>query len=337
MATIKDIAEKTGLGLATVSSYLNGGNVREKNRIKIEAAISELHYEVNETARCLKTNRTKMIGAVIPELESNFCAQLLSRIEDQLRHHGYGMLVCDCRTDKDREKEAIDFLLRRRVDGLFNMPVDISGEHLKKFRRTGRPIVLLDRQIPEADYDYVCVNNREAFEGAVRILVQNGHRRIGMIAGPQEIPVARERLAGFMAACRENGLSVPDGYIYPGEDTMESGVKGIEHLLQAHPEITGVVISNYQMSVGTVIGLNEMGKKFPDDLSVIGFDNPHFARACSPKLTIISQPVKEMGNRAAEIMLKRLEEKKAGNLSAPEHIWMDAVLLPGKSVRRADL
>ena len=104
-ATMKDIARVTGLGLATISSYLNGGNVREKNRIKIEAAIDELDFEVNEVARGLKTNRTKTIGIIIPELNNIFCAEIITEVEDVLRNHGYATMICDCRTDAARENQ----------------------------------------------------------------------------------------------------------------------------------------------------------------------------------------------------------------------------------------
>lgn len=130
---MKDIARKTGLGLATISSYFNGGNVREKNRKKIEEAIEELHYEVNEVARGLKTNATRTVGVVIPELNNVFCAEIITEMEDILRGHGYATIVCDCRTDRMLEQEAVDFLSRKRVDGIINMPVDTEGRHLKKF------------------------------------------------------------------------------------------------------------------------------------------------------------------------------------------------------------
>ena len=111
-ATIKDIAKKTGLGLATISSYINGGNVREANRIKIEAAIEELHYEINEVARGLKTNKTKTIGVVIPELNNIFCTEIITSMEDVLRNHGYATIVCDCRTDKKLEEDTTEYLVR---------------------------------------------------------------------------------------------------------------------------------------------------------------------------------------------------------------------------------
>ena len=152
---MKDIARKTGLGLATISSYFNGGNVREKNRKKIEAAIEELHYEVNEVARGLKTNATRTVGVVIPELNNVFCAEIITEMEDILRGHGYATIVCDCRTDRKLEQEAVDFLSRKRVDGIINMPVDTEGCHLKKFLKTGKPVVLIDRKIQGAACDSV--------------------------------------------------------------------------------------------------------------------------------------------------------------------------------------
>ena len=131
-ATMKDIARRTGLGLATISSYFNGGNVREKNRIKIEEAIQELHYEVNEVARGLKTNATKTIGVVIPELNNTFCAEIITGMEDVLRSHGYATIVCDCRTIRGWSGMQWSFLSRKRVDGIISMPVDAEGNHLKK-------------------------------------------------------------------------------------------------------------------------------------------------------------------------------------------------------------
>ena len=175
-ATMKDIAKRTGLGLATISSYFNGGNVREKNRVKIEEAIEELHYEVNEVARGLKTNATKTIGVVIPELNNTFCAEIITGMEDVLRSHGYATIVCDCRTDKKLERDAVEFLSRKRVDGIISMPVDAEGNHLKKFQKTGKPIVLIDRRIQELSCDSVLVDNEKAAEDAMRVFFKAGHR-----------------------------------------------------------------------------------------------------------------------------------------------------------------
>ena len=130
-ATMKDLSRETGLGLATISKYFNGGNVREKNRVLIEAAVRKLHYVPNEAARSLKTQHSRVIGVVIPELSNAFITSIISTMEDILRKHDYAVIVCDCRSDEKREKEAVEFLMHRRVDGLINMATDSSGAHLK--------------------------------------------------------------------------------------------------------------------------------------------------------------------------------------------------------------
>ena len=329
-ATIKDIAGRTGLGVATVSSYLNGGHVRPQNREKIEKAISELHYEVNETARQLKTNRTRMIGAIIPELNSTFCAAVLSRIEDILRQHGYAMLICDCRTDAVREEEAAEFLFRRRVDGIFNIPVDSSGEHLLPYIKSGKPVVLIDRQIDGLDCDSVCVDNYQAVRSAVRLLTQKGHKRIGLLACPQSNHAARQRLRGYRKSLEEAGIEASEELIYQGEDTIDSGTAGMDRLIDRNPDMTAVIAASYRMSFGAVIAANERNISIPEQLSMVGFDNPQFARAVHPRLTIINQPVNQIGDRAAGIMLRRL---CGGEDSGKEHVWLPTEILEGKSVR----
>ena len=193
-ATMKDIAKRTGLGLATISSYLNGGNVREKNRIKIEEAIEELHFEVNEVARGLKTNRTRTIGIVIPELNNIFFAEIITEAEDILRSHGYATMICDCRSDAEREKEAVEFLYHRRVDGLIVMPTGSSDPGFARYIRAGKPIVMIDRKMQDMSCDCILVDNEGAARDAVKRLVKAGHRKIGMIAGPEDIYTAKERL-----------------------------------------------------------------------------------------------------------------------------------------------
>lgn len=330
-ATMKDIARQTGLGLATISSYFNGGNVREKNRIKIEAAIEELHYEVNEVARGLKTNATRTIGVVIPELNNTFCAEIITGMEDVLRSHGYATIVCDCRTDRKLEQEAVEFLIRRRVDGIINMPVDEEGKHLRKFQKTGKPIVLIDRRIQGISCDSVLVDNRKAAEDAVQCFIKNGHRNIGIIGGPEGIFTAQERLAGYSKALKEAGIPIRGSLIFHGDYTIQGGVRGLEELVRSNPDMTAVFVTNYEMTMGAMIGVNELGIKIPEQLSMIGFDNLQFARACNPKLTIVSQPTDGIAREVARIMLEHLENGKQENKECFSE-KLQTEIVEGKSV-----
>ena len=331
-ATMKDIARRTGLGLATISSYFNGGNVREKNRIKIEEAIEELHYEVNEVARGLKTNATRTIGVVIPELNNTFCAEIITGMEDILRSHGYATIVCDCRTDKKLEQEAVEFLTRRRVDGIINMPVDEEGNHLKRFQKTGKPIVLIDRKIQGINCDSVLVDNKKAAEDAVRYFIERGHRNIGIIGGPEEVFTAQERMAGYYKALESAGIPVSESLIWHGDYTIQGGVRGLEELVQNNPEMTAVFVTNYEMTMGAMIGVNELGIRIPEQLSMIGFDNLQFACACNPKLTIVAQPTDGIAREVAKVMLNHLENagETSGELFSEK---LETEIIAGKSVR----
>lgn len=329
-ATIKDIANRTGLGLATISSYLNGGNVREKNREKIEAAIRELDFEVNEVARGLKTNRTHTIGVVIPELNNIFCTEIITGMEDILRKQGYATIICDCRTDKELERTAVDFLYRKRVDGIINMPVDETGTHLKQFVKAKKPIIIIDRRLPQIACDSILVDNRDAAKKAVDILIENGHRHIGLITGPEEIYTAKERCLGYEASLLEAGIEMDAGLVVHSDYTIRGAVSGVERLLDAHPEMTALFAANYEMTMGAMIVLNERGISIPQELSVIGFDNREFARALHPALTIITQPTEAIAAQAAGMMLCRLEQ---GAQTATQEIYLKTEVMTGKSVK----
>lgn len=331
-ATIKDIAKETGLGLATISSYLNGGNVREKNRIKIEQAIEKLDFEVNEVARGLKTNRTKMVGIIIPELNNTFFAEIITELEDVLRGHGYAVMICDCRTDEKREEEAVEFLKHRRVDGMIVIPTGKSGTCLQEFMKAGKPIVMIDRRIRHIPCDTVLVDNKGAARDAIQRLLQAGHRKIGIIAGGKEVYTAEERFQGYLQALEQAELPQEDSLIVRGDYTIRGGSRGIKELTERNPDMTAVFISNYEMTLGAIIELNELGVRIPEEMSVIGFDNIEFAKACIPRLSIVSQPTKELGRRAAKLMLKRLEEEN--EQTEFETVRLSTSFIEGKSVCR---
>lgn len=331
-ATIKDIAQKTGLGLATISSYLNGGNVREKNRVKIELAIEELHYEVNEVARGLKTNRTKIIGIIIPELNNIFCAEIITEVEDVLRGRGYATMICDCRTDEHREKEAVEFLKKRRVDGVIAMPSGNSGKHFKDLIEEGIPVVLLDRQLKDVDCDCVLVENQNGAKEAVSRLIEAGHCKVGIITGPEHVFTAKERLLGYCEAMKEAGIPVEQSLISHNEYTIAGGISGLRELVKQNVDMTAVFVANYELTMGVVIEANELGLRIPEELSVIGFDNVEFARACVPRLSIVSQPTKEIARRVSETLLRRLDVENEQTESVI--IRLETGFAEGKSVKR---
>lgn len=330
-STMKDIAKYTGLGLATVSSYFNGGNLREKNRILIEQAVVDLNFEINETARSLRTKKTKTIGVLIPELNNTFCTTIISGIEDVLRTAGYAIMVCDCRTDVKLEKELVDFLIKKKVDGIINMPVCTTGQSLKKCIDNNIPMVLIDRKLPDVNADYVIVDNYKAAYEATQLLIDNGHSKIGIICGEKDVFTAQQRLLGYKSCLFENGISIEESLITYGDYTVGSGVSCIKELVNNNKDMSAVFVSNYEMTLGGLIALNELNIKIPKDLSIIGFDNLELAKVITPKLYIVSQPLEDIAVNVAHQLLSRLDGSNNGEC---ETITLNTQIVKGNSIKR---
>lgn len=333
-STIKDIARETGLSIATISKYINGGTLREKNRDAIAQAIQKLGYQVNEYARGLKSNKSRTIGVVIPELSNLFITQIITTIEEQLRGKGYSLIICDCHTSEDIECEVVRFLMGKMVDGIINMPVCKDGRHLKPVVEKGIPIVLIDRPAVNhalsAATDCVLIDNVRAAESATVHLLQHGHRDIGIIIGPADIFTSAQRLQGYNKALAEHHATQSERLIAYSDYTVEGGYAAMRMLLQAQNEMTAVFVTNYEMTLGAMIAASEMDVKIPEQLSFIGFDHMDLARVTHPKLTIVTQPLEEIGAQVARLLLERLQERTR---KAPVTIALSTTLQQGASVQ----
>ena len=315
-ATMKDIAKRTGLGLATISKFLNGGQVRPQNRKLIEAAVKELHFVPNEFARSLKTSLSRTIGVVIPELGNQFITSIITTMEDMLRKHDYAVIVCDCRTDPRREKEAVSFLVHKRVDGLINMPTDASGEHLKVAMEAGIPIVLVDRMLKSlaGQVSAVVVDNVDAAEKATRFLLESGHDEIGLILGNEGIFTTQKRREGFLNAYAEFSMKPREELIRFGDYTMDGGYTAMKALLAMKNRPTAVFVTNFEMTLGAMIALNEASLKVPENVSFIGFDKLDLFGAIFPNLTLVKQPQNAIGECVAKQLLRLLADTSGGPL-----------------------
>ena len=307
-ATMKDLSRETGLGLATISKYFNGGTVREKNRVLIEAAVKKLHYVPNEVARSLKTQQTRVIGVIIPELSNAFITSIISSMEDILRKHDYAVIVCDCRSDPKREKEAVEFLLHRRVDGLINMATDPTGAHLKAALNANIPVLLVDRLVESlrGKTSAVVIDNVHAAGQAVRKLTDLGHRKIGLVLGSPNLYTTNQRLTGYLNALKDAGITPSDDYIRYGDDTMDGGYQAVQDLLKLKSRPTALFVTNFEMTLGAMLALQHNNVRVPEDLSVIGFDKLELFGEIFPDLTLIRQPQLSIGREAANLMLDLL-------------------------------
>ncbi len=222
-STIKDVARNTGLSIATISKYLNGGNVLEPNRIAIEAAIRKLGYRVNEAARGLKTNMTMTIGVMSPSFNSLYFMMIVSRIEKTLPSYGYGTIVLDTRLDAANELTNARFLVNKKVDGIIALPFSNNGAAFRLIAEEGVPLILMDKPVRGLACDLVKVENRKGMREAVSALIKLGHRSIGLVSMSKGNYTAIERMKGFRQAFKEAILPVNDNLIVYEEVSMEGG------------------------------------------------------------------------------------------------------------------
>ena len=327
-ATIKDISNQTGLGLATISKYLNGGNVLPENRDAIEAAINELDYLPNSFARGLKTKRSKAIGVVLPEINNAVLMQILAEMEYTLKLKDYAIFVSDCHNDKIKEIEAVNFLLSKGVDGIISIPLSRSGKHLQRAFVQNVPILLLDRAIPSlsSKVDSITIDNEAiSYEAVMEQIIAKGHKRIGIVTGPDGTYTADGRWLGYHTALQDAGLDADPALVWRGDYTVTGGVEGYKALSAKNPDMTAIFATNHYTTMGVLMALNEEKKKIPDDISILGFDAMDWLQIVNPILTIIEQPMQEMGRLAAEILMRRLLDeddmpKQSIKLSAKLHI-----------------
>lgn len=324
--TIKDIARETGLGYATISAFLNGTKVRPANKEKIEKAIAKLGYIRNDYARGLKTHSSMTIGVLIPELSNLFSTEIITAVEDELRQNGYGIIVCDCRSDTELEQQSLKFLLSKMVDGLIVMPVAENPDAMQVVKDNGKPVVVIDRMTQDDEVSHVVINNREISRQAVEKLIESGCRNIALIGGGDKVYTARERHKGYKDAL-ENIGAYKSQYVYDGRLSLDGGYLATKQMLREHPEVDGVFITNYEMTIGSMMAIKECGKTLPDDLSFVGFDLGDISKIFTPSLVVVDQPLKEIGRQAADLIVKMIADK------IPQDIVLSANITQGESVK----
>jgi len=238
-------------------------------------------------------------------------------------------VVCDAHLDKAVERDALNFLLDRMVDGVITIPLDPAGAHLHKARERRVPVVLIDRLVSSFKADAVIVDNREAGAMAARVLLEHGHRRIGLITGLREIYTMRERTRGFLSQLALSGVDHDDALTREIEFNVDGGYQSTLSLLKSSDPPTALFTANYELMLGMIMAINELGMRIGEDVSVVGFDNLMLARVIKPRLTMIMQPMEEITLEASRMMIERLERPAPGT----RVVELPTRLIEGESVR----
>ena len=312
VATIKDVAKRASVSVGTVSNVLAGSmTVGALVRARVEAAITQLDYHPNQVARSLKVKTTKRLGLVVSDITNPFFAQVLRGAEDCALANGYVLITLNSDDKVEREKKILAVLRSSRVDGILLVVAPNAGDstHISNMLKSGIPIVCLDRVDENIPLDCVSVNNIDASQMCVRHLIQQGHRRIGIITGSPTLQPSRERLQGYLAALKEAAITVESGLIKEGDFHQTSGYLLGKELLLVHRRPTAVFVSNGMMTIGFIHALNEVRLRCPDDIAVASFDDLPLAEAFHPQITVVSQPAYQIGHDGAQLLIDRLQRK----------------------------
>jgi LacI family transcriptional regulator len=327
VATYKDLRERTGLSLATISKYFNGGNVREENRVAIEEAALELGYRVNGFARSLRTKRSLTVGVLLPKLDNEFHLTVIAGIESSLREHGISVLVC---AGRDTPGVAVEFLLSKMVDGIIAVPTEQDGKALRAAVTGGVPVVLIDRLLGGLASDAVVLDNELAAQQAVAHLAAAGHPRIAALVGDQKSWTMRKRRRGFLAAMSRAGLTAQSADVISGPLTVAAGRAGMSRLLDAPSRPPAVICFNYELTVGALIAINDRGIAVPEELSFVGFDSVELAQVTRPRLSMITQPTRQIAAQAAALIHARLSASAPPRMHSV--VTLASEFVPGASV-----
>jgi len=328
-ATMKDVAMKAKVSTATVSrALMNPEKVSQTTRNRVEQAAMEVGYLPQSMGRNVKRNESRTLLVIVPDICDPFFSEIIRGIEVTAAEHGYLVLIGDCAHQNQQEKTFIDLIITKQIDGMLllgsRLPFDASIEE----QRNLPPMVMANEFAPELELPTVHIDNLTAAFNAVNYLQELGHRLIGCIAGPEEMPLCHYRLQGYVQALRRSGATVDPHYIARGDFTFEAGAHALEQLLALPKPPTAVFCHSDVMALGALSLAKRRGLKVPDDLSIIGFDNISLAEYCDPPLTTVAQPRYEIGR---ESMLLLLEQLQGHNVNSGSRLLDCELILRGST------
>ncbi len=307
MATIKDVAQLAGVSMATISKYINGGNVRPENADAIRKAIDTLGYRVNPFARGLKTRRNRSIGILLPDMTAPFYGSVVTALDKAFREHGYHTLISCYSSTHGLERDNLQFLIANGIDGLIYAPENLSAEEFHELTsHLSIPTVQIDRAIQGVAADCVLVDNSEVVYHSITGLINQGHSRIAIITGPKSVLTARERLVGYLRALSDRGILYDDSLVISANNDFAAGYQGFQTLMDLPDPPTAVFTTNYNITIGLVTAVRERGLRIPEELALLGFDCVEVCTMMKPPLPVIYQPEQCIGQTAAAYLIERL-------------------------------
>lgn len=307
--TIVDIARQARVSVTTVSHVVNGTRfVAPLTALAVRDVIDRTGYSPNAVARALKTSRTHAVGIAVSVARNPYFSDVVGAIENECSRLGMMVFLSDTRDDPATEFEVVRALVHHRVDGLILAPsADPERRTLRYLDEMRTPCVLVDRT-PDPSFDQVGVDNADAMRALVHHVVNRGHRRVGYIGGASGFETTLERVTGYRAALEDFGLPFDPALLDTGHVTVASADAATRRLLNLADGPTVLVAGNNLTMIGAMSAVRALRLRVPRDLSLVGFDDFEWADFFEPRLTLVAQPVVEIGQRAASLLMERIAD-----------------------------
>ena len=328
--TLADVARTAGVGVATASRALNGGtHVSPQTHKRVESAIRQLGYQPNHAARILKGGRTKTVGLLVPSIADSFFASCAEAAGMVARMHDSLLIVAASHNDRETEMSSLSVLMRHRPDGLLLVPSNAESRALASFiRNSGIPIVTFDRPIASAGAS-VLTDNFEAARAGTEHLLEHGHKRILCLGAEPHLYTIRERLRGYRQAMSDAGLAPLESMTL--DET--AATKSLRVLLNGPEPPEAIFTVKNSATIATFQALQELNVEVPSRLALLGFDDFALASTLRPTVSVVQQPIEEVGRKAAELLFAQLESAMGGD--GTERMRRKPLVLSSRLVLRA--
>jgi len=330
--TIKDVARRAGVSVATVSRVINKNYyVSPEVCERVNQAILECGYRPDSVARSLKNNTTYLIGFIVSDISNSHLMSIARAIENVIRESNYNLLVCSTENDPSLEKKYIEAFLSRRISGIILHSTGLLDSYVAEISRK-IPITLVYRRVKDPGFrgDFVDTHGKRGVFLLTRHLIEEGHTRIGAINGSLQFSTAQDRDQGFREAFRIKGISIQEELFYYGDFTEASGYQGAETLFSLSHPPTALVCMNNAVAYGALKYLFRQGIRVPEDVSVVNYGEIEYAETMRVILTRVPQDPWNLGHKAGELILSRIHDPTLPN----REVIFDAELILGNSTKR---
>jgi DNA-binding LacI/PurR family transcriptional regulator len=293
------VARRAGVSTATVSRVINSSNkVREATAKRVREAVVELQYVPNNNARSLRSGRSNLFGLLISDIRNPFFPDLIEHFESLAGQHGIDVTITNTGYSEERFRNGVQRLLERGVDGIAILTSEISNAAIARIEEVGTPIVFLNQPSVIGNFQNVTVDYVKGFRDAVDHLRMIGHRKIGFVAGPPTLSSAVRRRKSFLAALKQSGTKFEPDWMFEGDHKISGGRFAAKRIFTMANPPTAVICSNDMTAVGVLHAAHQLGRKIPEDLSLIGFDDLFLAEIVQPALTTLHLSRREIATRA---------------------------------------